>query len=341
MNLQQIKTLLNENAELVFKELGMECETFSDNIYSTCPVHEGSDNPRAFSFSPQKGIWKCWTRDCQHEYRNDMFGLITGALSAQQGKELEFKDALKWACKILNIKHTYKPTASKPVENEESEDQLYNVVKIFNKKIIHTHKPVTIDCDLCVPSEYFVDRGFKKKTMKYFGVGDCYEDGIMKERAVIPIHNDDGKDLVGIIGRSVRDYRIPKFLFNPKGFDKRYYFYNYHRAIKKAKETSCLYIVEGQGDVWRLYEAGVVNAVSVFGKTITDQQQDKLSQLPITHLIILTDNDQAGRESKVHIKRQLGRMYKLTFPALSHKDIGDMSVKEIKTGILSNLKGTY
>ena len=58
MNLQQIKKKLNNNAEAVFKKLGMKCEVFSDNIYSTCPVHEDSDNPRAFSFSLQKGIWK-------------------------------------------------------------------------------------------------------------------------------------------------------------------------------------------------------------------------------------------------------------------------------------------
>ena len=163
----------------------------------------------------------------------------------------------------------------------------------------------------------------------------------MKERAIIPIHDDDGKDVVGIIGRSMRDYRMPKFLFNPKGFDKRYYFYNYHRALEKAKETSCLYIVEGQGDVWKLYEAGVLNAVSIFGKTITEQQKNKLLKLPITHLIILTDNDQAGRESKVQIQRQLNRLYKLTFPKFIQKDIGDMDIKKIKKDILANLRGTY
>ena len=43
-------------------------------MYSTCPVHEDSDNPRAFSFSIEKGIWKCWTRDCQSDHGNDMFG---------------------------------------------------------------------------------------------------------------------------------------------------------------------------------------------------------------------------------------------------------------------------
>lgn len=341
MNLQQIKQKLNENAELVFQELGMKCEVFSDNIYSTCPVHEASDNPRAFSFSPEKGIWKCWTRDCQEEYKNDMFGLIRGVLSRQEGKEVEFVDALNWACKILNINRTYHKSEQEK-KPEETEDLLYKIVNIVNKQVKpHQHKIISLDLEVDIPSPYFYTRGYNKRTMKYFGVGDCYQDGIMKERAIIPIHDDNGKDLIGIIGRSIRDYRMPKFLFSPKGFDKRYCFYNFHRAIKRASETSCLYIVEGQGDVWRLYEAGVKNVISIFGKTITEQQQQKLLTLPVTHLIILTDNDQAGRECKVQIKRQLGRMYKLTFPQLSQKDVGDMSVKNIKKDILSKLEGTY
>ena len=134
---------------------------------------------------------------------------------------------------------------------------------------------------------------------------------------------------------------MPKFLFHPTGFNKRNYFYNFHRAIKRAVETSCLYILEGQGDVWKMYEAGVQNAVSIFGKTLTNEQEEKLYKLPITHLIVLTDNDQAGRESKVQIKRQLSRTYKITFPTLSSKDIGDMNIKDIKSNILFNLKGTY
>ena len=90
-----------------------------------------------------------------------------------------------------------------------------------------------------------------------------------------------------------------------------------------------------------IYEAGVLNAVSIFGKTISKEQENKLKKLPITHLIILMDNDQAGRESKVQIQRQLNRMYKLTFPNLTDKDIGDMDIKKIKKDILANLKGTY
>jgi DNA primase len=163
----------------------------------------------------------------------------------------------------------------------------------------------------------------------------------MRGRAIIPIHDDTGTDYVGMIGRTTKEYVSPKFLIYPKGFDKRHFFYNYHRAIPKAIETSCLYIVEGQGDVWKLYEAGVFNVVSIFGKTISKEQENKLIKLPITHLVILTDNDQAGREAKVKIKRQLSRFYKLTFPKMLNKDVGDMSIEQIQNQILSKLKGTY
>jgi len=338
MDLKQIKNQLNDNIEKVLDKLKIEYEKFGDNIYSKCPIHDSSDNPRAFSYSIDRKIWKCWTRDCQHEFSNDIFGLIRGALSNQTGEEVDFKQALKWACKLLNIKSGYKQT--KTVEIQE--DDIDRIIKIFNKKeCTHNKKSIDLQCPLLTPSEYFIQRGFSAHTLEHFGVGDCHEKGTLKDRAIIPIHDEDGDCLVGAIGRTIKEYRNPKFLIYPKGFDKRYYFYNYHRAIHKAQETSCLFIMEGQGDVWKMYEAGVTNAVSLFGKTISEQHESKLSKMAITNLVILMDNDQAGRESKIQIQRQLGRMYKLIFPRISNKDVGDMSVEKIKSEILSNLKGYY
>ena len=340
MDLKQMKKILNSKSELVFKKLGMECECFGDNIYSTCPVHEDSDNPRAFSFCQSRGMWKCWTRDCQNHYNNDIFGLIRGVLSTQNGADVEFKDVLKWIYKEFNIKST--GSTSKVEVAEEPEDEFYRIIKSLrheqNEHCEHEIKNI-YSCD--DPSEYFIGRGFKKSTMKYFGVGDCYEKGIMKERAVIPIHGTDGSKLVGVIGRSIKEYKMPKFLLYPKGFEKRNYFYNYHRALPTAQETKCLYILEGQGDVWKLHESGVKNAVSVFGKTISKQQEEQMKKLSITHLVILMDNDQAGREARIQMQRQFGRMYKLTFPRLTDKDIGDMTTYKIKKDILNNLRGTY
>lgn len=338
MNLKQVKQNLNNNIELVFKTLNIEYEVFGDNIYSICPAHESSDNPRAFSFSKEKGIWKCWTRDCQHHFGNDIFGVIRGSLSLNSGEEIDFKKALKWSCDLLDIKNK----TIKQKINVTQDNDFEKIVGLFcNNPKCHEPKPISIECNIEYPSMYFLSRGFKEETLKFFGVGDCHDKSSkLKDRSIIPIHSDDGECVVGLIGRSLKEYRNPKFLIYPAGFDKRYFLYNYHNAIKKAKDTSCLYIVEGQGDVWKLHENGVQNVVGVFGKTISKQQEDKLMSLPITHLVILTDNDQSGRESKIQIKRQLGRSFKLTFPRMNAKDVGDMSNEMVREMLLT-LKGTY
>ena len=342
MNLQTIKNQLNNNIEKVLTKLDIDYELFSENIYSICPIHQDSDNPRAFSFSRNKGIWKCWTRDCQNEHGNDIFGLIKGVLSQQKNQPIDFSDVLKWSKNLLEINGSVRIEHKTEEVEEDQFVQLVNNINKFHSKVQNTKTPsIKIDFELHNSSEYFIDRGCDKKTLDHFGVKDCEQSGIMKDRAIIPIHDDLGRNIIGLIGRSTKEYRTPKCIIYPKGFDKRNYFYNYHRAIEKAKETSCLYILEGQGDVWKMYEAGVINAVSIFGKTLTEQQIDKLLKLPITHLIILTDNDQSGKESKVQIKRQLGRIYKLSFPKITEKDIGDMTIEKIQTSILSNMKGTY
>lgn len=337
MELKQLKTYLNDNAESVFHKLGMQCEVLGDNIYSTCPAHEGSDNPRAFSFSKTKGVWKCWTKECQREHKNDIFGLIVGALSNKCGQALEFKDALKW---INNTFH--KKALNKTEETVDIYSEFTNLIEVFTRDNLQVlDKEVELPFTTDNKSTYFIDRGFKSETLAHFCVKDSIDTGIMKDRAIIPIYNDLGNTTVGCIGRSTKEYRLPKFLFYPKGLDKRYYLYNYHRAISKAIETSCLYIVEGQGDVWRLYEAGVYNAVSLFGKTLSEQQLQKINKLPLTKLILIMDNDQAGKEARIQLHRQLSRSYKLIFPRLSSKDLGDMSVQDIHSQILSKLQGTY
>lgn len=338
MNLQQIKHSLNLKAEEVFSSLGMQIEVLGDNIYCSCPAHEGSDNPRAFSFSKDKGIWKCWTRDCQMHYRNDIFGVIRGALSKDSGVDVGFSETLKWCCSFLGIsKAKNKIVQFSPIE----ENDFSRIVNTINSKIIIDKdcEEIELECNK-IPSAYFISRGFKKETLETFEVGDCTEKSSkLYDRSIIPIYNDSGDKIIASIARSIKEYKNPKFLITPKGFDKRYFFYNYHRAIEYVKLSSSLIIVEGQSDVWRLYEAGIKNVVSVFGRTLSKEQEHKLSLMPLTSLIILLDNDQAGREAKVQLQRQLNRMYKLSFPRIPTKDVGEMSVEQINKIVLPQLRG--
>lgn len=335
MNFKQIKALLNSKVEEVFTKLDIKYEVLGDNIYSTCPIHEASDNPRAFSFSKQRGIWKCWTRDCQYQYKNDIFGLIHGVLK-NKNPHAEIKDVMLW------VENAFQLNGLLEVEDAPKiEDEFSDLIKHITENI-NFPKTDSIDLDLSydIPSKYFIDRGFSKKTLEHFGVGDCNDKGSkLYDRAIIPIYSECGEHKIAYIARAIKEYRLPKFLIYPKGFDKRYSLYNLHNALPHIQSSNTLFIVEGQGDVWKLYESGIHNAVGIFGRTLSKEQQKKLQTLPITHLVILTDNDQAGRESKIQLQRQLGRFYKLSFPYLQHKDVGDMTTKQIQSNILSQIRG--
>ena len=82
--------------------------------------------------------------------------------------------------------------------------------------------------------------------------------------------------------------------------------------------------------MWRLWEAGYKNAVGVFGKDVSEDHKAILLTSGITKLIVLLDNDQAGREAKVDIQRRLGRLFTLVFPQTTGSDIGKKTVEQIK-----------
>jgi DNA primase len=173
-----------------------------------------------------------------------------------------------------------------------------------------------------------------------FGVTDCYDKGSpFFRRSLIPIHSDSGEE-IAIIARGMMDFVLPKYIFT-KGFKKAGHFYNWHRAIERASELSCMFICEGQGDVWRLWESGVRNCCSLFGKELSSAQRRKLLESEITTLVIVTDNDQAGRESKIALQRELSRFFTMKFPRFKSKDIGELPIEKVVSDILPQVQGLY
>ena len=336
LDLNKVKDVIFSNIHILLDSFNLEYECFGNNIFMRCPIHEGSDNNRGLSISLDIHAWRCWTRGCNETYNSDIFGFIKGVLS--QEKEASFSDVIKHICEIYDVnslKSMKKTNSQNTIKNEFSQ-----CVNIFKNKSEKALIPSLENVKTCGRSDYFESRGFNKETLKHFDVEDCsFKDEPMRYRAIIPIHCKEGKK-IGYIARTTRDYITPKYLFS-KNLKKTDHLYNYHRAINKSQQLSCIFIVEGQGDVWRLYEAGVYNCMSLFGKDMSQQQKTKLIRSGVTNLIILTDNDQAGRESKIKIQRTLNRMFSLKFPSMSRKDIGAMSIKKIQEEILPQIQGLY
>ena len=335
LDLNKVKQIIFRDIELLLNNLELSFQKKDDTYFMCCPIHEASDNPHGLSISKSKMSWRCWTRVCHEQYNTDILGFIRGVLSKEN--EASFSDVLRFVCKIYNISDA--EFLDEPEEKVESD--FSTMVKIFNKKKQETYTNFSFpSIKTSNRSEYFEQRGFSRSTLKHFNIRDCSDKkSYMYGRSIIPVHNHTGKQ-IAFIARSNKDYVKPKYLYSD-GFKKAQHLYNHHRALSKATETSCLFLTEGQGDVWKMYEAGVENCVGLFGKDISHYQKDKLLKTGVTTLIVLTDNDQAGREAKIKIKRDLSRLFTLKFPKMSKKDIGDMSIKLIREDITSKLKGLY
>lgn len=331
------KTDLNEVTERVFENINILLDSFGleyeedsrGRIFMPCPIH-GGDNQRGLSICKNRKVWACWTHNCHEIHGQSIFGFTAGVLSRNEKNKAAFKDALKYITSLYKIKNV------RIKSKTQQDDDFKNIAELW-KEINYDEQQKSCEViESTIPSEYFIKRGFNPETLCHFGVGDAVD---IKNRASIPIHNKDG-ELIGYIYRATKPYITPKFIFTD-GLKKSHLLYNYHRAIEHAKNKNCFFIAEGQGEVWRLYEAGIYNAVSIFGKSISDEQITLLLLSGVTRLVIITDDDQAGRESKIEIHRKLDRIFKLHFPVFNKKDVGSMTVAEIQTGILSQVEGLY
>ena len=138
--------------------------------------------------------------------------------------------------------------------------------------------------DVDLPPVEFLSRGLTEETLRHFRVGTD-PDG----RIVIPYYKDFNNPTV-LLGYQTRGYMgDTRIVRNNKGFDKETYLYNYC-----PKEFSYVVLVEGQSDVWRLFQFGY-NATALMGSHISDEQIKMLSKFDKVYLAL--DNDEPGRRA--------------------------------------------
>src|SRR5262249_16299362 len=116
-----------------------------------------------------------------------------------------------------------------PVEDvtpppETTEEQVNPPLKFTFKHLDNRHPYLT------------QDRGLTEATIDFFGLGHHAGKGIMQNRVVIPIHNEQGA-LVAYAGRSPGDppEGEGKYKF-PPNFHKSLVLFNLHRAWEHATE---------------------------------------------------------------------------------------------------------
>jgi len=308
----------------------------ADKMIGPCPVH-GGDNPSGFNVNSDAesqwgGAWFCNTQKCHEKFPNDILGLIQGILSRKMNKQVSFQETLDYIESVISVDKT-----AIRVNN-------YDVVhQVFNKKqdnSILCHRDRLLKT-LIIPCPYFVKRGFSKEVLEEFGIGFCSDKTKpMHNRSVFPIFNPgnfDNNEIVGVVGRAIDDNAKEKWKFS-KGFHAGKNLFGYNKAYERMKKTGSVVLVEGQGDVVRLYEAGILNCVGIFGCDLNQEQSILLERASIDNIILALDNDKAGRQGRDKIIKQYKTMFNLKTVKFDKKDIGDLTVDQIKEQIIPQIK---
>jgi 5S rRNA maturation endonuclease (ribonuclease M5) len=352
-SLRNLEQELLPKLEYLFHILNIDVDLDYECYKGICPIHEYADNPTAFNFNLETGRWACYTKKCHDVFKGTLIGFVRGILSRNQGWKCQgnlrvsFEDTLKFLYDFL------KTDLSKLPQRINFKKHIQSVS--FSKGTLTRSQ---IRKKLEIPSPYFVARGFSKDILDKFDVGECQVYGKrMGGRAVVPVYNFDWR-LIGCTGRSIYEkcddcgyYHIsqcPEKYFSyyskwlhSKGFPRKDWLFNLQRAAKKIRETQTIIIVESPMNVIRLAEAGINNAVCLFGSSLTYGQKRLIDCSGAFNIVLILDNDEAGRIGVKKIVKRLHKTYKIKNIRPPVNDIGEMSVDSVKRlvyPVLENLK---
>ena len=332
---------INNNIEKILHNLHINCTETHKGYYAPCPVH-GGDNPHGwFLYKNENNIrWLCFTNQCHIEHGGDIYGLIKGITGyIDKDKIQKFLNKAIKSNNALNIgRHTS--------------------IKKHKKKISQIVDANILD-DIILPSEYFLSRGYNEKILIKYNVGTINRKGLLYNRAFVPFYNEE----MQFIGFSVRApypkcnqcklYHSPTLdcldRVNKIGFPKWYHvgiesssvLYNYWFSKNDIKAKESIILVEGPGDVWRLEEAGIHNSVAILGNSLKRNQKILIDSMGIRNIIVMTDNDKAGIQGAKAIYEQCKNKYRIFFPKIETKDVGDLKLDKITSDIkpfLDNLR---
>ena len=355
--------LLCDDIENLLDYFSIEYKHTGRMITMCCPIH-GGDNPSAVNLYPEgdnyRGNWKCRTHGCEKVFKSSIIGFIRGVLSHSEKNWENDKDdfvsfdyALDFASKFVkqDLKSIH---ISSSERNKKTFMSVINYIGKNNCKPKNLATRETAIKSLDIPAQYFIDRNYSKDILVKYDVGLCTNPSKpMYQRVVVPIYDNEYKYIVGSSGRSIFNkcekcgaYHDPSKNCPSKteawkfskwkhsaDFQAQNTLYNFWFAKNSLLETSTAIIVESPGNVWRLEENGIHNSVAIFGASMSDRQKILLDGSGAMNLVILTDNDEAGRNAAEQIKSKCQNTYKIYIPTISKGDVGEMTNEEIDTEI--------
>lgn len=289
-------------------------------IRCCCPIHKGNDNT-AFSINVETSLWRCFTGDeCGG---GDIYTFI------EKIEGVKFKDAVKILANILEVNIDNMIIAQRKSSYQKELENWMKFVEKKKKRNTSARKEFVVKEEMLPLKKY---RHFSEKTLRHFGasfikkleyINSKDELSITYDRICCPIYVDD--IMVGISLRKTKAKEKVKWLHLPTGLGVGNLVYN----IEACKEYDEIIICEGMFDVWSYYQAGIKNAVCVFGSKITEEQYKILFRTG-KDIVLSFDGDDAGLKATkqaVELFRNKCLIYMIKFE--EGVDPGSLSEEEL------------
>ena len=354
---QTINDQLGEHILELLEMFDIKYARMSNQLRGSCPIHRG-DNESAFCVYVSRDFnypvnWHCYTHSCERVFGAQSLGLVQAILSSKKGWRSCLDDKLivplEEVIKFISSDDTFDIEKLDLLSDDEIERQNFcTAIHSFTATKKKSHKGIhrsIIRKNLVIPSPYFVSRGFSSQILNAFDVGDCIKTGkTMFERAVANVFTEDGY-YIGCSGRSIHEKcpkcngfhnpqsacrKSPKWL-HQKGFRSKDHLYGFEKAIDYINDTRTIVLCEGPGDVWKMAENGVNNAVALFGTSLSQSQKILINSTFCLNVIIFLDNDGLGKAGDVgakRITRELDKMYNTKIITPPAKDLGECTKEQ-------------
>jgi len=279
-----------------------------------CPFHE--EKTPSFKVDPTKGTWHCYGA-C-----GDGGDVISFVMTSYG---VEFKEAVEILAGQIGVEPpSFGGSRRDSGEFENGFELLKRAASYYRERLG--------DPEAAEAREYLDARGFDHETTLSFGLGWAPASGkaffdftrsegissdilektglvrrndrgpydFFRGRLLFPIRDLRGRT-VGFGARRLSDgpNAGPKYINSPESdwFQKSSLVYGLDLAVKEARKSGHLVLMEGYTDVIAAHQKGLTNTAAVLGTSTTDQHAKLLHRSGAQRISLVFDGDTAGREA--------------------------------------------
>jgi DNA primase len=285
-----------EQIRRVLAGAGIDVEAeFGNDFIIYCPYHNNSRTP-AGEVAKDSGLFFCF--GCQTTKSLEEFVMFTtGRTYFETARYIKSKETEH------NIENIVNKTLYAPPEFIQYDELL---IKRLNNQATESPRAM----------RYFEGRRITKDSVIKFNLGYSEK----QDSVTIPMQSPDGMT-IGFVARTVEG----KEFKNTPGLPKSKILFNLHRV----KSSSVVYVVESSFDAIRLDQVGFP-AVATLGANVS-ASQIRLLEKYFNNVILVADNDEAGKIMKDKLIEKLGSLISVITIDKKYKDIGDMDDETIRS----------